>query len=156
MWALLVYYARGLKFIWSTLHEPYFLSLPLTWVASLKIYFRYLYCIQNKSSNTWVILLPSAKGISFTFMLSLHLLTLCTNYESIVVILSMMCIVPKFIIDWFMNVYCLFLNYLYLVNLWAWVPLCYVFSMIIFNAHLFMIFCLSYFSCLNIVAELYC
>ena len=34
--------------------------------------------------------------------------------------------------------------------------LCYAFSMITFNAHLFMIFCLSYFSCLNIVAKLYC
>jgi hypothetical protein len=47
-------------------------------------------------------LLPSAKGLSFTFMLSLHLLSLCTNYESIVVILSIMCVVSKFIIDWFM------------------------------------------------------
>ena len=36
----------------------------------------------------------------FTFMLSLHLLSLCTNWESIVVILSLMCIVPK-LIDWF-------------------------------------------------------
>jgi hypothetical protein len=35
-------------------------------------------------------------------MLSLHLLPLCTVLESIVVILSIMCIVPKFIIDWFM------------------------------------------------------
>jgi hypothetical protein len=35
-------------------------------------------------------------------MLSLHLLPLCTVWESIVVILSIMCIVPKFIIDWFM------------------------------------------------------
>jgi hypothetical protein len=48
-------------------------------------------------------LLPSAKGLSFTFMLSLHLLPLCTIEESIVVILSIMCMVPKFIIDWFMT-----------------------------------------------------
>jgi hypothetical protein len=62
-------------------------------------------------------LLPSAKGLSFTFMLSLHLLSLCTVQESIVVILSIMCIVPKFsLIDsWFW--FQLFLNYLYLVTL---------------------------------------
>jgi hypothetical protein len=35
-------------------------------------------------------------------MLSHHLLPLCTVSESIVIILSLMCIVPKFIIDWFM------------------------------------------------------
>ena len=57
-----------------------------------------------KSSSTWVILLPSAYGLSFTFMLSLYLLSFCTNYESIVIILSVMCIVPKFIIDWFIIV----------------------------------------------------
>jgi hypothetical protein len=47
-------------------------------------------------------LLPSAKGLSFTFMLSLHLLPLFTLQESIVVILSIMCMVPKSIFDWFM------------------------------------------------------
>jgi hypothetical protein len=41
-------------------------------------------------------LLPSVKGLSFTFMLSLHLLPLCIDWESIVVILSIICIVPKF------------------------------------------------------------
>jgi hypothetical protein len=70
----------------------------------------------SKYHNFWKVyknlqsLLPSAKGLSFTFMLSLHLLPLCTVWESIVVILSIMCMVPKFIIDWFMIIVLLVLK----------------------------------------------
>jgi hypothetical protein len=80
-------------------------------------------------------------------MLSLHLLSLCTDWESIVVILSIMCIVPKFIINWFMIMVLLVLQLFVssqAFELWrcpmhlcfaipwgtSWIPLCYVFSML--------------------------
>jgi hypothetical protein len=62
----------------------------------------YLSVLQMKSSSTYLITASLCEGPFFTFMLSLHLLPLCTIQESIVAILSLMCIVPKFIIDWFM------------------------------------------------------
>ena len=92
MWALLVYYARGEQLIGSVMHEPYYLSLPLTWVALLKIYiFNTLIAFKMKSSSTWAILLPSAQGQSYTFMLSHH--PFFEHFlESIAVILSLMCL----------------------------------------------------------------
>jgi hypothetical protein len=38
----------------------------------------YISVLQMKSSSTCLITIPSAKGLSFTFMLSHHLLPLCT------------------------------------------------------------------------------
>jgi hypothetical protein len=98
---------------------------------------------------------PLRKGLSFTFMLSLHLLSLWTDEESIVVILSIMCIVPKFIIDWFMIMVLLVLKlsvsshpfelwrcpmHLCFATPWrtSWIPLCYVFSMLQTNKWLSM------------------
>ena len=65
--------------------------------------------------ETWI---PTffCEGISFTFMLSLHLLSLCTYFESIVTILSSMCIVPR-LVDWCIDLILIVLNYLYLVTL---------------------------------------
>ena len=74
------------------MHEPYYLSLPLTWVASLKIHFQYLYCFQIKSSSTWAILLPSVQGHSFTFLLLSHHPFFEHLLESIAVILSVTCL----------------------------------------------------------------
>ena len=92
MWALLVYYAWGEQLIGSVMHEPYYLSLPLTWVALLKIYiFHTPIAFKMKSSSTWAILLPSAQGQSYTFMLSNH--PFFKHFlESIAVILSLMCL----------------------------------------------------------------
>jgi hypothetical protein len=98
---------------------------------------------------------PLRKGLSFTFMLILHLLSLCTNQESIVVILSIMCIVPKFIIDWFTIMVLLVLKLFFSSHpfeLWrcpmhlcfatpwgtSWIRLCYVFSMLQTNKWLSM------------------
>ena len=53
-----------------------------------KLFYFYL---KIKSSSTWFILLPSAKGLSFTFMLSHHPF-LEHLLESITVILSVMCL----------------------------------------------------------------
>jgi hypothetical protein len=119
-------------------------------------------------------LLPSAKGLSFTFMLSLHLLPLCTVWESIVVILSLMCIVPKLsLIDswlWFH----LLLNCLYLVAILNLEGVLCIYVLLFhkgqaknhllcfpygWNTHvtfivsLFMIFRLCSFSCYNMVAK---
>jgi hypothetical protein len=107
----------------------------------------YLYFTNEKLKHMLNPFFPLWKGLSFTFMLSLHLLSLCIDYESIVVILSIMCIVPKFIIDWFMIMVLLVLK-LFLSShpfeLWrcpmhlcfatprgtSWIPLCHVFSML--------------------------
>ena len=80
LWALIVYGHEA-----CNLYEVLYMS-------HINYYYRWHNCIsQNyifsisllyskmKSSSTWVILLPSAKGLSFTFILSLHLLCLCTN-----------------------------------------------------------------------------
>jgi hypothetical protein len=77
----LVYYGRLQVPIASRWHETTtsqnkFLSLFYKWKALAHV----------KS------LLPSAKGLSFTFMLSLYLLTLKHLLESIAVILSVMCL----------------------------------------------------------------
>src|SRR3954470_18817241 len=50
-------------------------------------------------------------------MLHLHLLALCTIYESVVVIISLMCMVPRFLLIDSELWYCLFSNYLFLVTL---------------------------------------
>ena len=65
--------------------------------------------------ETWI---PTSfyKGLSSTMILSLHLLSLCTYFESIVAILSSMCIVPR-LVDWCITLILLVLNYLYLVTL---------------------------------------
>ena len=52
-------------------------------------------------------LLPFTKGLSSTIILSLHLLSWCTYFESIVAILISMCIVPR-LVDWCITWYCLF------------------------------------------------
>ena len=51
--------------------------------------------------ETWI---PTSfyEGLSSTFILSIHLLSLCTYWESIVAILSSMCIVPR-LVDWCIN-----------------------------------------------------
>ena len=67
MWALLVYYAWGKQLICS-LHEAYYLLLPLTWIAPLKIIFQYIYCLfKIKSSSTWLIPASLCEGPFFYF-----------------------------------------------------------------------------------------
>ena len=65
--------------------------------------------------ETWI---PTSfyEGPSSTNILSIHLLSLCTYFESIVAILSSMCIVPR-LVDWCITLILLVLNYLYLVTL---------------------------------------
>jgi hypothetical protein len=110
-------------------------------------------------------------------MLSLHLLPLCTVYESIVAILSLMCIVPKFIIDWFMIMVLLVLKLFVsspLLNLKVSYAFMFCYSMkdkmkttwyvfpydlnthLTFIVLLLMILCLCFFSCYNMVAKFYC
>jgi hypothetical protein len=64
---------------------------PLTWKNHLSNNFLSLF-YKWKSLAHVKSLLPSTKGLSFTVMLSLHLLTLKHLLESIVVILSVMCL----------------------------------------------------------------
>ena len=90
-------------------------------------------------------LLPFTKGLSSTIILSIHLLSLCTYFESIVAILSSMFIVPR-LVDWFITLILLVLKlfvsshpyklwrcpmHLCFATLWgtSWMPLCYVFFM---------------------------
>ena len=88
-----------------------------------------------------------------------------------------MCIVPKFIIDWFMIMLLLVLKLLvsshplnfkgvlafmfcyFIKDKLNTTLLCFLYAKkqtVAFNALLFMLFCLSYFSCYNIVAKFYC
>ena len=67
MWALLVYYSWGKQLICS-LHEAYYLLLPLTWFAPLKILFQYHYCLfKIKRSSTWLISASLCEGPFFYF-----------------------------------------------------------------------------------------
>ena len=121
-------------------------------------------------------LLPSMKGLSFTFMLSLHLLSLCTNWESIVIILSLMCIVPK-LVDWIITLILLVLKLFvssHPYELWrcpmhlcfaipwgtSWIPfsLCflYVKQTNVFQSIVIHESFVCTFSCYNIVAMSYC
>ena len=88
-----------------------------------------------------------------------------------------MCIVPKFIVDWIMIMLLLVLKLLvsshplnfkgvlafmfcyFIKDKLNTTLLCFLYAQeqtVAFNALLFMLFCLSYFSCYNIVAKFYC
>ena len=73
------------------------LSLPLTWVAPLKLYFQHFYGFQIKSSSTWVISLASQRETFFYFHVESSP-SYALSYESIVFILSLMCMVPRFLL----------------------------------------------------------
>ena len=125
--------------------------------------------------ETWI---PASfyEGLSFTFMLSLHLLSLCTNWESIVAILSLMCIVPR-LVDWCITLILIVLKlfvsshpyelwrcpmHLCLATPWgtSWIPfsLCflYVKQTNVFQSIVIHEYFVCTFSCYNIVAMSCC
>ena len=125
--------------------------------------------------ETWI---PASfyEGLSSTFILSLHLLSLYTYFESIVVILSSMCVVPR-LVDWCIILILLVLKLfvsshpyklwrcpmqLWFATLWGtrWIPfsLCFLYvkqtnvlqSIVIHESFV------CAFSCYNIVVMSYC
>ena len=124
---------------------------------------------------TWI---PTSfyEGLSFTFMLSLHLLSLCTYFESMVAILSSMCIVPR-LVDWCITLILLVLKlfvsshpyelwrcpmHLCFATLWGtrWIPFLLYFLYVkqtnIFQSIVIHESFVCTFSCSNIVAISYC
>ena len=111
MWALLVYYAWGMQLIWAIL-----VITTVDIIASLKIFLSLLH-LQIKSSSTWLIPASLCEGPFFYFYVEsskfMHQLREHSFHSE--------CNVHSPKTYWLTHdvVYCLFLNYLFLVTLWT-------------------------------------